>query len=368
MTLSTFVYFHGETGRYLEHSRGAASLNLEKVCRPGLLVELSPAILEARKSERPVRREHVRVELSGEVHEINLEVIPVKLASIESHYFLILFGQGSTARRESAREGVLVRLHRSLFDAGPARDTEKDRQIASLRRELDATREYLQATVEEHEAATEEMKSAHEEALSANEEFLSTNEELETAKEELQSANEELGVTNQELLNRNRELTDLNDELRHSRSYQDAVAETLREALLVLDGNLRIQKANHQFYETFQLRPQETMQRYLYDLGDGQWNIAGLRELLEGVLPKGNALRDFEITHRFRDIGEKTMLLNAHRLHAQNGHDELILLAIEDISDRQISQRNRRKPTVAGTTSWQPLRMNYGIHWLRSAT
>ena len=161
------------------------------------------------------------------------------------------------------------------------------------------------------------MKSAHEEALSANEEFLSTNEELETAKEELQSANEELGVTNQELRNRNRELIDLNDELRHSRSYQDAIAETLREALLVLDGDLRIQKANHQFYETFHLRPQETLQRHLYDLGDGQWNIPGLRELLEGVLPKVRTLRDFEVTHSFREIGEKTMLLNAQRLYSR---------------------------------------------------
>ena len=116
------------------------------------------------------------------------------------------------------------------------------------------------------------------------------------------------------------------------------------EALLVLDGNLRIQKANHQFYETFHLRPQGTLQRHLYDLGNGQWNIAGLRELLEGVLPMGGSpMRDFEVTHRFREIGEKTMLLNAHRLPAQNGREELILLAIEDISDRQISKKKQEE-------------------------
>ncbi len=293
------LYFHGETGRYLEHSRGTASLNLEKICRPGLLVELSPAIHEAQTTERPVRREHVRVELPGENHEISLEIIPVKLAGIESHYFLIIFDQASAGRSESGREGLLVRLYTSLLGAGSAQETEKDNQLASLRRELEATREYLQATVEEHEAATEEMKSAHEEALSANEEFLSTNEELETAKEELQSANEELGVTNQELRNRNRELTDLNDELRHSRTYQDAVAETLREALLVLDGNLRIQKANHQFYQTFHLRPQDTLQRYLYDLGDGQWNIPELRKLIKGVLPKRQPNAGFRSYPRF---------------------------------------------------------------------
>ena len=145
------LYFHGETGRYLEHSRGAASLNLEKICRPGLLVELSPAIREAQKTERPVRRERVRVELPGEDYEISLEVLPVKLAGIESRYFLIIFDQASADRSESGREGLLLRLYTSLLGAGSAQQTEKDNQLASLRRELEATREYLQATLEEHE-------------------------------------------------------------------------------------------------------------------------------------------------------------------------------------------------------------------------
>jgi two-component system CheB/CheR fusion protein len=142
----------------------------------------------------------------------------------------------------------------------------------------------------------------------------------------------------------------------------------------VLDGNLRIQKANHQFYETFHLRPRDTLQRYLYDLGDGQWNIPGLRELLESVLPKGSALRDFELTHHFREIGEKTMLLNAQRLHAQNGRDELILLAIEDISDRQISKKkqaeaDRRRNNFLATLAHElrnPLApIRNAIQWLR---
>ncbi len=333
------VYFHGDTSRYLEHARGAASLNLQKICRGGLLVELSPAIREAQESERAVRREGVRVELPGEEREVSFEVIPVKLPGIESGYSLILFGRPSAHRPELRPAGVFVRLWTSLFGAGVAAETEKDNQIARLRRELDATRDYLQATVEEHEAANEEMKLAHEEALSANEEFLSTNEELETAKEELQSAGEELGVTNQELRDRNRELNDLNDELRQSRSYLDAIVETLRESLLVLDGDLRVQKANHEFYETFRVRPEETLGRHIYDLGDGQWNIPGLRRLLEEVLPEDRQLRDYEVIHDFAGIGEKTMLLNARRLAGENHRDEMILLAIEDITERQISQK-----------------------------
>jgi two-component system, chemotaxis family, CheB/CheR fusion protein len=334
------VYFHGETSRYLEHSRGPASLNLQKICRAGLLVELSPAIHEAQKTERAVRREGVRVELPGDEREVSFEVVPTKLPGIESRYFLILFGPPSSAQPFEASTGLFVRLWASLFGVGAHVETEKDNEIVRLRRELDATRDYLQATVEEHEAAKEEMKSAHEEALSANEEFLSTNEELETAKEELQSANEELGVTNQELRDRNRELNELNQELQRSRNSLNAIVETLREPLLVLDGELRVQKANREFYETFHMRPEETLGRHLYDLGNGEWNIPALRKLLERILPDVSSLRDFEVTHDFSSIGEKTMLLNARQLAHGEHRDGMILLAIEDITERQLSRKN----------------------------
>ena len=196
-------------------------------------------------------------------------------------------------------------------------------EIERLRRELDATRSYLQTAVEEHETAREEMKSAHEEAMSANEEFLSTNEELENLpRSELQSANEELGVTNQELRDRNRELSDLNDELQRSRNYLDAIIETLREPLLVLDGNLRVQKANHEFYEIFKVRQEDTLQRQIYDLGDGQWDIPELRKLLAKVLSENSAFRDFEVAHDFRAVGEKTLLLNARRMSGNDCRDE----------------------------------------------
>jgi two-component system, chemotaxis family, CheB/CheR fusion protein len=333
------VYLQGETGRYLEHARGAASLNLQKVCRAGLLVELFPAIQEAIKSEMPTHRNGVRVELPGEEGEVSFEVIPVRPPGTDSRYYLIVFGQPSARYTEPLPPGLLVRLWTSLVGAGSAGETDKDNQMARLSRELDATRNYLQATVEEHDAAREEMKSAHEEALSANEEFLSTNEELETAKEELQSTNEELSVTNQELRNRNLELSGLNQELRQSRSYLDSIVETLRESLLVLDGDLRVQKANHEFYETFRARQEDTLQRHLYELGDGQWNIPGLRVLLEGVLPQDRAVRDYEMTHIFPGIGEKTMQLNARRLAGTERRDEMILLAIEDITDRATSHR-----------------------------
>ena len=89
-------------------------------------------------------------------------------------------------------------------------ESEKDRRLAHLERELEGMREYMRAAIEEHEAVQEELRSAHEEMLSANEEFQSTNEELETSKEELQSTNEELTTTIDELRSRNQELARLN--------------------------------------------------------------------------------------------------------------------------------------------------------------
>ncbi len=214
---------------------------------------------------------------------------------------------------------------------------------SSLRRELDATRDYLQSIVEEHEAAREEMKSAHEEALSVNEEFLSTNEELETAKEELQSANEELGVTNQELSTRNSELRTTNEELQSSRAFLDAIVETIREPLLVLDRALVVIKANLAFYEAFDVPPEKTLRFHLYDLGEAEWDIPDLRKLLGGVIPEESVVRDFEVTHNFPKIGEKTMLLNARRLVNQTGRDEMILLAIEDVTPRHTVEQKLRE-------------------------
>jgi two-component system, chemotaxis family, CheB/CheR fusion protein len=333
------VYFQGDTSRYLQHGHGAASFNLQKIVRPGLLVELAPAIREAHETGKSAVREGIRVESDSREQEVSFEVVPVSLPGSEAHYSLILFGKPSLAPIAAKPRGSLVKLWESLFWSGSAAVIEKDSQIAALRRELEATRDYLQATVEEHEAAKEEMRAAHEEALSVNEEFLSTNEELETAKEELQSANEELGVTNQELSTRNTQLSVINEELRGSRAFLDAIVETIREPLLVLDRDLVVTKANAAFFEIFKVQPEHTLRLHLYDLGEGQWDIPELRKLLGEVIPEKSVVKDYEVSHTFPEIGQRTMLLNARRLISTDGDDEMILLAIEDITYRHIAEQ-----------------------------
>ena len=123
-----------------------------------------------------------------------------------------------------------------------------------------------------------------------------------------------------------------------AKAYAESIVTTVREPLLVLDSQLHVQSANRSFYETFEVSPTETEGRFLYGLGDGQWDIPALRTQLEDILPKKNSFQDFEVSHDFEQIGPKTMLLNA-RCFPPDGPFELILLAIEDITDRRKAER-----------------------------
>ena len=127
--------------------------------------------------------------------------------------------------------------------------------------------------------------------------------------------------------------------LRDCLTYSENIVHTLREPFLVLDKGLRVKSANRAFYDTFQVSPQETENRSVFELGNRQWDIPKLRTLLEEVLPNNHSFRDFEVEHEFLMIGRKNLLLNARRVHRQNRTDELILLAIEDITERRSQER-----------------------------
>jgi PAS domain S-box-containing protein len=129
------------------------------------------------------------------------------------------------------------------------------------------------------------------------------------------------------------------DAVDEARIYSEAVVETIRQPLIVLNGDLRVQSANAAFYDRFRVSRQETIGRLVYELGNGQWDIAALRTLLDEVLSQGRAVVDFEVEHEFRDLGRRCMLLNASKLSRKGGRDDLILLAIEDITSRREAER-----------------------------
>lgn len=118
----------------------------------------------------------------------------------------------------------------------------------------------------------------------------------------------------------------------------DAIVDTVREPMLVLNADLRVRRANRSFYRTFKVTPEETVDRLVYDLGNQQWDIPWLRRLLEEVLPQDTAFDDFEVEHIFPAIGRKHMLLNARRICGNNNQTEFILLAIEDMTERRLAE------------------------------
>ena len=120
----------------------------------------------------------------------------------------------------------------------------------------------------------------------------------------------------------------------------DNILGSIHEPLVVLDSDLKVVKANRSFYQTFSVKPEETEGILIYDLGIRQWNIPKLRELLEDILPQNSIFNDFEVEHQFETIGRKIMLLNARRIYSDEKQIQLILLAIEDVTEREYYKRH----------------------------
>jgi PAS domain S-box-containing protein len=119
-----------------------------------------------------------------------------------------------------------------------------------------------------------------------------------------------------------------------AQAFAEAIVQTVREPLLVLDADLRVRIANRSFYQTFRVTPEETEGQLLFNLGTHQWNIPELRKLLEEVLPRDSTFSDFQVDHTFEGIGRRIMVLNARRIDPAGHLPGLILLAIEDATER----------------------------------
>src|SRR5436853_524820 len=129
-------------------------------------------------------------------------------------------------------------------------------------------------------------------------------------------------------------------------NFAQNIVDTVREPLLILDTTLRVRSANRAFYQTFHVSPEETENRLIYELGNGQWDIPALRTLLEDIVPKSSVFNDFELEHDFPFIGRRVMLLNARKLR-QGSHRELLVLAMEDVTQRRRAEAEVAKAREA---------------------
>ncbi len=185
------VFSKGDTSPYLTLGRGRPALNLFKMARVDLVVELRALLEKAKKEGGPVTREGLQIKRESRVRALTLHASPI--AGTEP-LWLVLFSDSP----------YIDTAHR-LKD--------ESKQLSRLRQELTSTREYLRKVSQEQDSSSEEVRAANEEILASNEELQSTNEELQIAKEELQSANEEMGTVNEELSVRNGELNALTNDL-----------------------------------------------------------------------------------------------------------------------------------------------------------
>ena len=435
------LQFRGSTGAYLEPPKGKASFDVLKMTRSGLTLPLRSAIQQAKREQKEVRKEDVRIEQDGMVRTINVDVIP--LNNLQERCFLIVFEAADTA---GVSEPAATPRRGKSLPPRASQAGEPSRRESELERDLAETRDYLLSTQEQHDAANEELQASNEEVQSANEELQSINEELETSKEELESANEELTTVNDEMSSRNAELSRLNSDLtnfqtsarqtivvldrdlairrfssqaekqfnlnigdigrpishvRHdldvrdldtlvarvidavqeeerevqdasgrwfllrvrpyisidnkvdgavlvlvdvdalkraeqtsiaAREYADNIIDTLRAPLLVLDCELRVERVNRAFCDTFAVTSDETVGKLLDELGNRQWDVSELRRVLQDVLAHGRTVENVAITHTFEQVGERTMLLHARRLRNPKTMADRVLLAIEDIT------------------------------------
>ena len=128
--------------------------------------------------------------------------------------------------------------------------------------------------------------------------------------------------------------------------YAESIVETIREPLLVLTPDLKVITANHSFYATFEVTPEETEGRFVYSLGNRAWDIPSLRELLEKIIPQNTHFNDFEVVHEFPIIGRRTILLNARRIYREGQGTDRILLALEDITGRKQMEEALRSSEI----------------------
>ncbi len=308
----------GKASPYLTLPEGKVSFNLMKLIpETGLFLEVEKLIHQVKETGEAARLERLPHEDTAGVSEVNLEVVP--LEDGESRSLLVLFEPvpGAAGRADASAD--------SQVDV-------RDRQISRLKQQLADARQRFLAAIEEHQTSREESLNTTEEALSANEELQSLNEELETAKEELQSTNEELITVNDELHAKNVALS-------QARDFAMSIVETVRQPLLMLDPELRIRMANRAFYRAFQVSPTECEGQVIFSLSRGSWDIPGLRESLEGLVRGDISFPDFEAERELPALGLRSLVFTGCRIN----HLKMILLAVDDVSERRLAEKALRK-------------------------
>ncbi len=324
------LHFRGDLGPYLGPTPGAATLDLLKLVRDTLTIDLREAIDAAKQRNVPIRKEGLRYRVDDRLWSIAIDVVPVHGEQGSKRHFVVLFQRLlPDLSQPTVKEG-------SNGDGAPPEHFE---------RENAALREQLQSVIEQNEAASEELKAANEEILSSNEELQSTNEELQTSKEEMQSTNEELSTVNDELKHRNRELGRLNDDLIN-------LLGGLNIPIIMVSRELKIRRFTPPAEELFNVIPSDLGR----PLGDLRPNLK-IPDLLEqiNVVIKDLVPREFEVQDH---SGQWYSLRIRPYITADNKIDGAAIAAVDIDELRRNTEQLKASRDYADAiveTVWEPL-------------
>jgi two-component system CheB/CheR fusion protein len=322
------LQFRGSTSIYLEHTSGTASLNIMKLIRPELMYGLRMAINQALSSQEEVSKKSLEITVNKVTQPVSVDIRPLP-GKLDEPLLLIIFTPDIQAAQQA--------------NDAPAATQAQQLRTQNLKNEIKVMRNEVNQLIENHQAINEALQAANEEIVSSNEEFQTLNEELETSKEEIEAANEELISTNQELSMRNEMLAE-------SYQYAEAIISTIHEPMLILRSDLTVRSANASFYKKFKVRKENTEGNSVFSLGNGQWDIPQLRSRLNQLLSNGIGFHDFEVTHVFNEIGERVMLLNANLIERKSAQEQLVLFAIEDVTElarQQFSEKEALRNDIS---------------------
>jgi len=257
------LQFRGNTGKYLEHLPGKASLNLMKMLRADLLFSVGVAINQSRTESIPIRKENIQYTKDNELYAVHIDVVPIQDQLHQEQYFAVLFSDCEASNEQNPHKNKFI-----------------NKSIQLQKQELAVAQEYVQSVVEQYEGTNEKLRTAYEEIQSSNEELQTTNEELETIKEEAQSTNEELLASNEELQVRNDELATVTGDMQN-------LFRSINMTVIMLDKDLCIRRFNAGAERMFRLIPTDvgrplTDIKPQFDLGTFEEDIY---EVMETLIP-----------------------------------------------------------------------------------
>jgi two-component system CheB/CheR fusion protein len=310
------THIHGDITPFLHQPQGKPTHNIIKMAREGLAFELRNAIQTAKSNKESTIKENIALISDGGNFLINIEVTPLTKTA-EPHFLIqfkkIIVSEWQLEKNSSSGEADYIKT----------RNDELEKQLSQTRKDIESVTADMEST-------NEELQSGNEELLSSNEEMQSLNIELEISREKLQSTNQELIIVNQELIEKQ-------EQLNETLYYAESIFTTIREPLIILDGKLCIKTANASFYKKFNIKERETEGKLFFEIQNHQWDDHHIRSLLEKILREKECLTDFEIVLKFPVLGERTMLMNVRQIVNEKTAEQLLLLAIEDVTERKVA-------------------------------